>query len=384
MDNCQLKPLQKRKYNNYDNDVHLKRKRLNPPIAKPSTKITDLFDDCLENIFERLDLVDLFNVAVANEWLRPAACLVYKRKFGKKVVCLIAASHNLSSAAESIKLDNGSYFVTGLTVCLQYLRCFGSSIRSLRIWYRDLPWDGCERIHHYVDQFCAENLIRIGFYCKPAGAFRKFEKPFLKIRSVSLINGDFGPQISSVCEWFPNMQIFQMENVRVDSRGINAPFHHLQCLRIDINDGRLRTGFTKPQAARLLHFCPQLRIVKICIPGRQGMKMPTLLNLLRHNRRISIVILIMDKYSTAAKPSDIQRLIVQHPTITNFDVKNYKFTADTAIAMIHELNSLRKFEFQMKNSLEYNHFVPMLCDQWDIALRIGVRHSHFVTLVRKN
>lgn len=55
--------------------------------ARP-TKIIDLNDDCLVKIFKSLNIEDLFNVAVANEWLRPAANSVYKRKFGAKKIHL--------------------------------------------------------------------------------------------------------------------------------------------------------------------------------------------------------------------------------------------------------------------------------------------------------
>lgn len=55
-------------------------------IPKQPTKITGLIDDCLEKIFEHLDIGSLFNAAVANEYLRPAASNVFKRKFGTERV----------------------------------------------------------------------------------------------------------------------------------------------------------------------------------------------------------------------------------------------------------------------------------------------------------
>lgn len=45
-------------------------------------KIIDLKNDCLAKIFGYLNLQSLFNVARANEWLRPAAASVYDRKYG--------------------------------------------------------------------------------------------------------------------------------------------------------------------------------------------------------------------------------------------------------------------------------------------------------------
>lgn len=74
----------KRKHENDDSPTESKYQR--PATPEQPTKCTDLNDDCLQKIFEHLNLIELFNVAVANEWLRPAAGIVYKRKFGMKKV----------------------------------------------------------------------------------------------------------------------------------------------------------------------------------------------------------------------------------------------------------------------------------------------------------
>lgn len=47
---------------------------------KSTTKIIDLNDDCLVKIFEYLNIQNLLNVALANDWLRSAANDLYKRK----------------------------------------------------------------------------------------------------------------------------------------------------------------------------------------------------------------------------------------------------------------------------------------------------------------
>lgn len=71
-----------------NNIMNNKRHRLNDETVPPPEKITDVIDDCLERIFECLDLVSLLNVANANKRLRPAARLIYKRKYGKNTVAI--------------------------------------------------------------------------------------------------------------------------------------------------------------------------------------------------------------------------------------------------------------------------------------------------------
>lgn len=49
-------------------------------------KISDLIDDCLQNIFERLTLEDLINVAKSNFVLNVAACFMFARRYGSSVI----------------------------------------------------------------------------------------------------------------------------------------------------------------------------------------------------------------------------------------------------------------------------------------------------------
>lgn len=46
-----------------------------------ATKITNLNTDCMENIFERLDINDLVNVADSNKEFYIAVSEVYRRKY---------------------------------------------------------------------------------------------------------------------------------------------------------------------------------------------------------------------------------------------------------------------------------------------------------------
>lgn len=47
-------------------------------------KFTDLYFDCLEKLFEYLELPDLLNVADSTKLFKKAAELAYTRKYGNK------------------------------------------------------------------------------------------------------------------------------------------------------------------------------------------------------------------------------------------------------------------------------------------------------------
>lgn len=54
---------------------------VNEPNATTEKKLTDLNVDCLEQVFLYLSLKDLLNIVHANKQLKPAAELVFARKF---------------------------------------------------------------------------------------------------------------------------------------------------------------------------------------------------------------------------------------------------------------------------------------------------------------
>lgn len=50
---------------------------LSKSTGKKTIKIVHLNDDCLMKFFEDSNIGNLLNVAIANEWLRPATAEVY-------------------------------------------------------------------------------------------------------------------------------------------------------------------------------------------------------------------------------------------------------------------------------------------------------------------
>lgn len=98
-------------------------------------RITDVCDHCLDKIFAFLDLQSLFNVAVANESLRPAARAVYKKKTKKYLHVLhIMERVRFDRPANHISINSFNILnVYGLKTCLQFVRCFGPSLHELTL-----------------------------------------------------------------------------------------------------------------------------------------------------------------------------------------------------------------------------------------------------------
>lgn len=341
--------------------------------------IIDVNIDCLQRIFDRLDFVSLFNVAVANGWLRRAARVVYQRRFGNKMIFF-----NITENESGIIEYGISIVITGLRKCLQYLRCFGTLIQMLGLYYFDMNSESCECIDYCLNQYCADTLSVIAFKNKPAHSMQHMLKPFVNVSKVMVLGGDFGNCFPFFSQWFPNVNALYLDTVCMDNHHIDTPFEHLLNLEIDINNGIHRHGFNKTEATNLLRMCQQLLVLKIHMSGRQGMTITTLLNIIRANPPIARLNVTMDKYSTTVKPSEIQRLTHEHPNLIEINMKNYKFPADAAVELIQQLNFLEVLEFQIDDPMDVDRIFSQLDQQWQLVVQRDDLHRYIVTASRNN
>lgn len=339
-------------------------------------KITDLVDDCLVKIFEHLDVCNLFNVAVANEWLRPAVGAVYKRKFGVMEIRIVA-NHYASASGLEPYISSKVICIIGLKMCLQFLRCLGPSISNLNIRYYGWHRKQCNHIHHYMNTFCTDSLVNIEFWDKPNGnRIKQFEKPFVNVRLVKVCCSCLGDQLPFYQQWFPNMRSLELDNVRTIQH-IRTSFPCLEDLRVSINDnGDL--GCTKMKAISLLRQYPQLHSLEIRTSKRQTMD--TLLNIIKYNQTICNLKIKMYWFVAVINFSDIERLTQEHPLLIELELAGFKFSTDDVITLVGQFNWLKQFRFQIINRVEYDRLVSKLDSRWRPSLQ--VLGAHDVTLQR--
>lgn len=92
-----------------------------------------------------LKLTSLSNVeSTVNEWLRPVAVNVYKRRFGQNRI--FTNVETFTSGLRNFLLSDSYVPINSLKTCLQYLRCLGSTISDLMIWCKKSKKDQCEWI----------------------------------------------------------------------------------------------------------------------------------------------------------------------------------------------------------------------------------------------
>lgn len=370
-----------------------KNQRSNSPRSAQPKEIPN------ENL-DRLSLRSLFNVAVSNESLRPAARIVYKRKCvnqiieidpfdvrGKEYKKKINPFDVREKEYKKIRMEFEKVSINDFKTCLQFLQCFGPVLTNVRIDYGRSNSKRFDYIHRYINKYCADSLLEIYFRDKENGVLiNHFEKPFPNVQKVTVEDCHLGDQFPLFSQWFPNVRNLTLVDIVKDSRWLDSPFLHLEHVSVDVNNGWTLKNFTKAEISRLLDSCNQLNSLEIHMPRkRQGMTMNTLLNIIEGKPAMENLLLVME-YCTVVKFNEIQRLINEHPQLVELDVENFVFTADNALNLIRQLNSLQLFYFQLNDPLEYESLSSRLNDdhhhQWEPYLYTD-KNRTYVELQRK-
>lgn len=336
-----------------------------PAESKRTKKIIDLhmFDLCLEKIFGFLDLQSLFNVAIANEYLRPAAAYVYKRKFGANEVYINGNIDFLRQKTFELQWYNQIINIHGLKSCLLYLRCFGTSITKLLINYHTSQRKCYNYVHEYINQYCKDSLTSISFLNMPNIAIEPFQEGFVNVEEVN-VNSTVLKQWPTFVECFPNVRRVKICREPSDmepSVMVEKPFKYLEHLDIVCSN----TAEANQIAADLLHGIHQLKSLKVYDKGDVKAPIRPLLDIIKENPLITE---LTYRYSNvghiAVEPAEVKRIITEHAALAVLQLECYLFTADDAIALIRQLKSLKEFHFQLKRS-SHNHFVLQLNDEWE-------------------
>lgn len=374
--------------NDSDNQTHLQENG-DEPATETTTQIIDLNDHCLMQIFDYLDLQNLFNITMASASLRPAALKLYKIKFGRKIIHLTQCDYTYRPEklhAIKICVLNTIVYVYGLKTCLLYLRYFGSSINNLRMNFTFLKYERYQHLFAHVNTYCVDSLSRIKFWGMLNISMACFVKPFTNVLFVSVEHCDLGEELPRFVEWFPNLRHLNLENVSLTDGFDRAHFQHLERLSI-IGFGYDQKHFILQNAANLLNSNRQLRNLEMY--SDFGPSMDTMLDMIEHHSQITRLRVWCSPYFTkfpnqVINSSEVERILNEHSSLIELNLRNYEFTATDAIALVDQLKSLEAFDFwikdnevfrQIESELDQNKWIFTEPCEWDTS---------YVRLNRKN
>lgn len=342
--------------------------------VKPTTKIIDLSDDCLVKIFDNLDIASLFNVAVANEFLRPAASVVYKRNYAAKSVVFIGIDGEIPRMAHSKANCNAHYrhmikssnikehgdrneIAYNLKKCLQFLRCFGFLITNLTIDYAESHSKRYDHLHRYISKYCSKNLIEISFHHKSKYiSSPNFNQPFVNVTRVIVICSNLKTQFRAFAKWFPNL--YRLELIDVRWKHLAPTFPHLKHLVVK----------TSPELINsLLHSNTELETLVIK-RGCMRVTMDELLSMIKGNSSLTRLDVRNAFAPVLVSSNHIDQLIQGHPALVELNLKRFDFTPANAIALISQHHSLNIFGFHMENyRSDYVKLLTKINSQWMVS-----------------
>lgn len=337
---------------------------VNTTEPEPIT-LTNIYYDCLERIFDFLDLESLLNVAGTCKRLQIAAAAKFRDDFGGKTIKLNPFYYRY---IRIIKYDDQLDFY-GLKMCLPFLRCFGATILNLSVSYSG------ENVHldNYINRYCADNLKKISFVDKISS--KNFSKPFKNVEKIKFFSVmtkcELKNQLLSIVHLFPNMRELEMDSVSIGVAAISVSFPHLKHLRLFVDENS-KNDFLQAN--------PQLQSISLFCDVE--MSMDKLLDLISENPSISKLKICGD--FVAVTTADVNRLINEHPSIEFLICPSPLFTANHVITLIQQLNTLKNFEMcfwdesqsdlllneldQMAEEWKYEHICDEDSDYCEIKL----------------
>lgn len=196
-------------------------------IIPKKLNLTDLNIDCLEQIFKKLDFVDLVNVATSDESFVQAAQLSFSRRYSNHLYKI----SGIESAHPILEQDL-TIVISSVFECLNILRIFGAFIKNVQFQYfmtvSNTDWVEVKDLFHkkYASQLielklinCSkemfigavnvfENVKNLRISCSQLGKCVFLNKWFPKLEHLELMHNDGCLQIES---YFPHLSFLAMD-----------------------------------------------------------------------------------------------------------------------------------------------------------------------------
>lgn len=346
-------------------------------VVAETKAITNIYYDCLERIFEYLDLESVLSCADTCKRLKIGAAQFFSDEFGDRLIVL----DNFDGGAPGLLVDGRFIVSTRLKMSLALLRCFGNKISNLLV----KTDSHIDHLIQYIIRYCGDALIHIAFHQGlPVFPIENCQQPFKNVEKIVVSNGILNERLASIVHCFPFIKYFSMDGISFDPDFVGVCVPQLKYLTIKIDsDGQ--SDCTERGLINLMHANPQLQSLSIDL-GRK-MAFSTILEIISGNSSISDLVMVPNPESIrnvvnvmSESTAELMRLANEHSSIVNLYIPEYRFTADDAIAFMRQLTSLATFLFNVHSHSEYDSFINQLDKKWKVHLKAVIAGVHFVEL----
>lgn len=354
--------------------------RMEPAIALSPINITDLSDECLEQIFERLNLQDLVNLATSNKWLSRSAASLFRHWHGHKII-------NLEMSADEYCTEIGNMLmINGLRQCLRTLRCFGPYISNIGLRCFENTSEQINFVTQYLNQYCAETLKNMTFIKMPFLLSTIMQKPFQNVQQIYINESQLVGQLSHFNDWFPNLRRLELVNNTFEPKCANVHLPHLQEFRFfAICHYRARFKLNE-YLSRFLKSNAHLRSFQMDIQmvnEKYVLKFYDLMLFMKDNSTITI---LESHYSFGCDITmdDLNFLAKTLPSLEQIDFRCYTFVTTEIISFIQQMKSLKFIRFGLSKHSIRDQFRTQLNDEWQLhfVIPFTMKSSSIITLTR--
>lgn len=361
--------------------------RLEVTNAVNTLNITDLNDECLELIFERLNLQEFLNVATSNKWLNRSAGAIFRHWHSHKIVKLQMSANECLHSTEIV--DMNTLMINGLKQCLRILRCFGPYISNIGLQCSDDTSEHINFVTQYLNEYCAETLENITFIKMPILLRTNMQKPFENVQQIYIAESQLFEQLSNFNDWFPNLRRLELINNTFEPKWANVHFSHLQEFRFFAicHDKRTRSKLKK-YLSRFLKSNTQLRSFRMEIEMSDEKYVLRFIDLMASMKDNSTIIILESHSSFGCDITmdDLNLLAKTLPSLEQIDFRGYYFETSEIISFIQQMKSLKCFQFglETKSKSIQDQFQAQLNDEWQLHFThsSSMKSNAIVTLTR--
>lgn len=221
------------------------------------TKIVDIDNDCLERVFEQLELRDLVYVAEANKNLGVAAATVFKRKLKKRTVII-----DYNFYIEIVIYDDAVCIHNSL-LAVQMIRRFGQSISAIKIKLSTNETFMRGKFFIHVNEYCHKTLNTLLTCGRFSGTFSAAKYPFESVTEFSSTEGIVGDGCEHFNRLFPCLRRLKVvDNIIVDWKYISNTFPNMNAFTFK-DHAILPQNATEDFLKTIVTLNPQLEFFKL-------------------------------------------------------------------------------------------------------------------------
>lgn len=240
-------------------------------VELSTMNLTDLNDDCLENIFKYLSLLDLLNIATSDDRFSGASCWALKRKLRGRMVKIDSTNISITGEQTDYIFDDVYYANHSVLMVMRFFKYFGKLITKLNVDYKlkcgEFYRGFQQEVESGILNYCTKTLRKLSIknMQRTFDVLNDIRKPFEMLYSLT-IHGGYLKNVGQFNKWFPELRsLALLFNYHGKGNCIGVHFPKLEKLNLrelDFNQYYLNC-FNLSDIEQAIRMNPQLRDLSV-------------------------------------------------------------------------------------------------------------------------